>query len=66
MATAAVGYEIAGRAGLSLHASVSDYHTSNAWNALGVLAMAARLRGFDDEQLRQGLGIAEYTVRAAR
>ncbi len=60
LAAAVVGYEVAGRAGLSLHASVSDYHTSGAWNALGVLAMAARLRGHSDEQLRQGLGIAEY------
>ncbi|MEQ8653925.1 MAG: MmgE/PrpD family protein [Kiloniellales bacterium] len=60
LAAAVVGYEVAGRAGLSLHASVSDYHTSGAWNALGVLAMAARLRGHSDEQLRQGFGIAEY------
>ncbi len=60
LATAVIGYEVAGRAGLSLHASVSDYHTSGAWNALGVLAMAARLKGLSDEQLRQGLGIAEY------
>jgi len=54
------GYEIAGRAGLSLHASVSDYHTSGAWNALGVVAMAARLRGHTKDQFRQALGIAEY------
>ncbi|WP_170789523.1 MmgE/PrpD family protein [Ruegeria lacuscaerulensis] len=54
------GYEIAGRAGISLHASVSDYHTSGAWNALGVVAMAARLRGLTPDQLRQALGIAEY------
>lgn len=60
LAAAVVGYEVAGRAGLSLHASVSDYHTSGAWNALGVLAMAARLRDHSTDQLRQGLGIAEY------
>ena len=55
-----LGYEVAGRAGIALHASVSDYHTSGAWNALGVAAMAARLRGLDAEQTRQAWGIAEY------
>lgn len=60
LAAVVTGYEIAGRAGLALHASVSDYHTSGAWNALGVVAMAARLRGHTADQLRQGLGIAEY------
>jgi 2-methylcitrate dehydratase PrpD len=60
LALAVIGYEIAGRAGISLHATVSDYHTSGAWNALGVAAMAARSRGLTDEQLRQALGIAEY------
>lgn len=55
-----VSYEIAGRAGLALHASVSDYHTSGAWNALGVAALAARLRGATARQLREALGIAEY------
>lgn len=60
LAAVITGYEIAGRAGLALHATVSDYHTSGAWNALGVAAMAARLRGFTPDQLRQALGIAEY------
>lgn len=60
LAALVVGYEVAGRAGLALHASVSDYHTSGAWNALGVAALAARLRGSDADRLRQALGIAEY------
>ncbi|MCX7303726.1 MAG: MmgE/PrpD family protein [Hyphomicrobiales bacterium] len=60
LASLVVGYEVAGRAGMALHATVSDYHTSGAWNALGVAAVAARLRGLDDDQLRQALGIAEY------
>ncbi|GAB5439349.1 MmgE/PrpD family protein [Falsiruegeria mediterranea] len=55
-----IGYEIAGRAGLALHDTVSDYHTSGAWNALGVVAVAARLKGMSRDQLRQALGIAEY------
>lgn len=60
LATIIVGYEIAGRAGISLHATVSDYHTSGAWNALGVVAMAARMRGMSSDQMRQAMGIAEY------
>ena len=60
LAALAVGYEVAGRAGIALHASVSDYHTSGAWNALGVVALAARLRRLSDDHLRQALGIAEY------
>ncbi|CAN7383705.1 MmgE/PrpD family protein [Mesorhizobium sp. LjNodule214] len=60
LAALIVGYEVAGRAGIALHATVSDYHTSGAWNALGVAAVAARLRRLSDEQLRQALGIAEY------
>ncbi|MEL6576155.1 MAG: MmgE/PrpD family protein [Pseudomonadota bacterium] len=60
LAALVVGYEVAGRAGIALHASVEDYHTSGAWNALGVAAMAVRLRGGSAETLRQALGIAEY------
>ncbi|MEM8758718.1 MAG: MmgE/PrpD family protein [Pseudomonadota bacterium] len=60
LAALVVAYEVAGRAGIALHASVSDYHTSGAWNALGVAALAARLRGTTPEVLRHALGIAEY------
>ncbi|MGE0007784.1 MAG: MmgE/PrpD family protein [Parvibaculaceae bacterium] len=60
LAAAAVAYEVAGRAAISLHATVCDYHTSGAWNALGVVALAARLRRLDRRQLREALGIAEY------
>lgn len=60
LAAVTIGYEVAGRAGITLHATVSDYHTSGAWNCLGVAAVAARLRGQDRETLRQALGIAEY------
>ena len=55
-----VAYEIAARAAFALHASVSDYHTSGAWNALGVAAIGCRLRGANPDQLRQAFGIAEY------
>ena len=60
LAAVIIGYEVAGRAGISLHDTVSDYHTSGAWNALGVVAMAARLRGLSADQMRQAMGIAEY------
>ncbi len=56
----ALGYEVAIRAGISLHSTAPDYHTSGAWNALGVVAMAGRLWGLDENRLRHALGIAEY------
>ena len=56
----AMSYEVAARAALSLHATVSDYHTSGAWNALGVAALGCRLREATPEHLRHAFGIAEY------
>lgn len=35
LTTLIIGYEIALRAGIALHATACDYHTSGAWNALG-------------------------------
>jgi len=55
-----MGYEIAGRAGLALHSTVTDYHTSGAWNALGVVALAARLMELTECELRAALGYAEF------
>jgi len=60
LAAMAMAYEFSARAALALHASVSDYHTSGAWNALGVAALGNRLMGLDEETLRQAIGIAEY------
>jgi 2-methylcitrate dehydratase PrpD len=60
LAALVVGYEIAGRAAISLHESVSDYHTSGSWNALGVVALAGRLRVVSPEILRHAFGISEY------
>ena len=56
----AVGYEIALRAGIALHSTVCDYHTSGAWNALGCAALTARRLGLNAKQTRHALGIAEY------
>jgi 2-methylcitrate dehydratase PrpD len=61
-----VCYEIAGRAGIALHATVSDYHTSGAWNALGVAAMAARLRGQSPKFCVRRSGSPNITAHAAR
>ncbi len=55
-----VGYEIAVRAGLSLHVIAADYHASGAWNAIGCAAIAARARRLSRVQTREALGIAEY------
>jgi 2-methylcitrate dehydratase PrpD len=60
LAALVISYEVSARAGLALHASVSDYHTSGAWNALGVAALGCRLRGANAETLEHALGIAEY------
>ncbi len=56
----AVGYEVSYRAGLALHATVPDYHTSGAWTAVGAATVGARLLGLSGEQLRHAIGIAEY------
>lgn len=55
-----IGYEIATRAGMALHATVADYHCSGAWNALACAALGGRWLEFDDERMRHALGIAEY------
>jgi 2-methylcitrate dehydratase PrpD len=56
----ALGYEIATRAGIALHATVADYHCSGAWNALACAALGGRLLDFDDLKMRHAFGIAEY------
>ncbi len=56
----AVGYEVALRAGIALHATAADYHSSGAWNALGCAALTARRLALTPEQTLHALGIAEY------
>ncbi len=60
LATLALGYEISNYAAAALHNTVTDYHTSGAWNALGCAAIAARTLGLTPDQTRHALGIAEY------
>ena len=60
LACVIAGFEMATRAAIALHATVPDYHTSGAWNALAVAAIGCRLQGLGRDELRQALGIAEY------
>lgn len=55
-----VGYEIAIRAGVALHARDDGYHASGAWGGLGAAAAAARLLGLDGDATRHAIGLAEY------
>ncbi|MGH7081751.1 MAG: MmgE/PrpD family protein, partial [Acetobacteraceae bacterium] len=60
LASVAIGYEIALRAGIALHATARDYHTSGAWNALACAALGARALRLGATATRHALGIAEY------
>lgn len=55
-----VGYEIAIRAGIALHRTASDYHTTGAWIAIAAAGLGARMMGLDANRIREALGIAEY------
>lgn len=56
----AIGYEIGTRAGIALHSTAQDYHTSGAWIALACAAIGGRALGLDPSQTRHAIGIAEY------
>ncbi|MEX3009571.1 MmgE/PrpD family protein [Hoeflea sp. TYP-13] len=56
----ALGYEIGYRSGLAQHGTLRDYHSSGAWNAVGVAAAGARLLGLNEQGIRHAAGIAEY------
>jgi 2-methylcitrate dehydratase PrpD len=60
VAAIVVGYEIAIRAGIALHARDPSYHASGAWGGLGAAAAAARLLGLDAAGTATALGLAEY------
>ena len=55
-----LGYEVACRAGLALHASVADYHTSGAWTALAAAGLFSRGMKLSKQQTWEALGTAEY------
>ncbi|SNS27750.1 MmgE/PrpD family protein [Tropicimonas sediminicola] len=56
----AAGYEIGSRAGIALHATVPDYHTSGAWSAVNCAAISGHVMGLGPEAFAHALGIAEY------
>ncbi len=60
LTTLVIGYEVALRAGVALHATACDYHTSGAWSAIGCAAMTARTLELAADQTRHAIGIAEY------
>ncbi len=60
LATLVMGYEVAIRAGIALHRTACDYHTSGAWNALACAAVGARLLKLPAQATREAVGIAEY------
>ena len=60
LAALVIGYEVGARAAIALHMTVSDYHSSGAWNALAVAALGGRLRRLGADRMREALGIAEY------
>lgn len=55
-----LGYEIGTRAGIALHRTACDYHTSGAWVAVACAALGARILGLDAPRTREAVGIAEY------
>ncbi len=55
-----LGYEIGTRAGIALHTTGCDFHSSGAWGATGCAALGARWLRLSEAQTREAIGIAEY------
>ena len=55
-----IGYEIGTRAGISLHQSAKDYHTSGAWISIACAAIVSNVLKLNKNQTREALGIAEF------
>jgi len=60
LASLFVGYVIVTRAGIALHRTACDYHTSGAWIAIAAAELGARSMGLDTAKTREAIGIAEY------
>jgi len=60
LAALVIGYEVGTRAGIALHATVPDYHTSGAWISVGCALVGARALGLDTARTAEAIGIAEY------
>jgi 2-methylcitrate dehydratase PrpD len=59
-AAVVVGYEVAIRAGMALHARDGAYHASGAWGAVGAAAAASSLLELPGDAVRHAIGLAEY------
>ena len=66
LAAVVVGYEVAIRAGMALHARDAAYHASGAWGAIGAAAAAASLLELPRDVVRHAVGLAEYHAPIAR
>jgi 2-methylcitrate dehydratase PrpD len=55
-----VGYELAVRAGLAIHATDGVYTGTGSWGAVGAAAAVARCRGLPSDVTAHALGTAEY------
>ena len=55
-----IGYEVSLRNGIILHKTSKEYHTSGAWTAIGIAAMASYLYQLSHKTTQHALGIAEY------
>ncbi|MEM9271145.1 MAG: MmgE/PrpD family protein, partial [Pseudomonadota bacterium] len=55
-----LGYEVGARAGMALHATACDYHTSGAWVAVATAALGSQALALSAAQTAHALGIAEY------
>lgn len=61
-----IGYEIGTRAGIALHRTACDYHTSGAWGAVACAGLVARHLKLGWARAWQAMGTASITGRAAR
>jgi 2-methylcitrate dehydratase PrpD len=55
-----IGYEIGTRAGIALHRTACDYHTSGAWGAVACASLVARHLKLGWARTWQAMGTAEY------
>ncbi len=55
-----LGYEIGCRAGIILHNTAKDYHTSGAWMAIATAAIAGRAIGLSVDKMNEAMGVAEF------
>jgi len=55
-----LGYELGTRAGIALHRTAAEYHTSGAWVSVACAAIGARCLGLTGRATRDAIGIGEF------